>query len=154
MYKSGTTGRIWPTNINSEDDITVFPPDICRSISLAPTAENFTSWQRSKWIGDERVFDNGDTYPSNLCFCTGSECPDLKAGVMNITDCQHGMPAFISYPHFYLADPSYADAVDGLDPAKEKHEFSITLDPTHGTPLELNARLQMNMLLQPISGLT
>lgn len=148
---NGTTGRVWPPSINAKEDITVFLPDICRSISLAP--QNVTT-QESKWIGDERIFDNGDNYSPNICFCTGAECPDLKPGVLNISDCQHGLPAFVSHPHFYLADPSYNDAVDGLHANKEKHEISIAIDPANGMPFEVNTRLQMNILLQPISGLT
>lgn len=148
---NGTTGRVWPPNLNAEEDITVFLPDICRSISLA--AQNLTT-QESKWISDERIFDNGESYPPNICFCTGAKCPDLKPGVLNVSDCQFGSPGFVSHPHFYLADPSFYDAVDGLNPSKEKHEFSITLNSTNGMPFELNNRLQMNILLQPINGLT
>lgn len=152
-HVNGTTGRVWPPNLNTEEDITVFLPDICRSINLTP--DNLrTRTQGSKWIGDERVFDNGVQYPPNACFCTGSDCPDMKPGVLNVSDCQYGLPAFVSYPHFYLADPSYNDAVDGLNPSKEKHEFSITIDPASGMPFEANTRLQMNILLQPICGLS
>lgn len=148
---NGTTGRVWPPNMNAEEDVTVFLPDICRSISLAP--QNLIT-QESKWTGDERIFDNGENYSPNKCFCTGADCPDLKPGLLNVSDCQYGFPAFVSHPHFYLADPSYNDAVDGLYPTKEKHEISITLNSTNGMPLEMNNRLQMNILLQPISGLT
>lgn len=155
---NGTFGKLWPPNLSTDNDITFFMPDMCRSISLAP--ENITtrndSVQAAKWIGDERVFDNGESYSPNTCFCTGSEssCPDLKSGVLNITDCHFGIPAFMSYPHFYLADQTYIESIDGMSPSKEKHEFSIELEPNEGVPVELNARLQMNILLQPINGLT
>lgn len=155
---NGTTGEIWPPKLNPERDITLFVSDICRSVSLAPTKDTVTRHgvDGAKWIGDERVFDNGENYPPNQCFCTGaeSECPDLAPGVYNISDCRFGAPAFISYPHFYLADPSYALAVDGLNASQEKHEFSISLEPNTGIPVEVNAKMQVNVLLQPITGLT
>ncbi|XP_037050598.1 protein croquemort-like [Bradysia coprophila] len=155
---NGTFGKLWPPNLNSDDDITLFMPDMCRSITLAP--ENLTTRngeaEEANWIGDGRVFDNGENYSPNTCFCTGSEpsCPDLKSGVLNVTDCHFNWPAFVSYPHFYLADRSYTDHVDGMSPSKDKHAFSIKLDANKGVPVEINARLQMNVLLQPINGLT
>lgn len=155
---NGTSGEIWPPKLNSEKDLTLFVSDICRSVSLTPTLETVERHgvTGSKWIGDYRVFDNGDKYPPNKCFCTSdqSECPDLKPGVYNVSDCRFGAPAFISYPHFYLADPSYAEAVDGLNATQEKHEFSIALEPNTGIPVEVQAKMQVNILLQPISGLT
>lgn len=153
---NGTNGRLWAPNLNTETDLTVFLTDICRSISLKP--ENSTqrncNFQPMKWIGDERVFDNGENYPPNICFCTGRVCPDLRPGVLNVSDCQFGFPAFISYPHFYLADPTFNDAIDGLNASKEKHEFSVMVESNTGIPLEINARLQMNILLLPIEGLS
>lgn len=155
---NGTTGELWPPKINSTKDISLFSPDICRSISLAPDPDGIEmrGVKGSKWVGDERVFDNGQNYPPNQCFCTGveSECPDLKPGVLNVSDCRFGAPVFMSYPHFYLGDESFAEAVSGLNAIKEKHEFSIALEPSSGIPIQINARMQVNILLQPISGLT
>lgn len=155
---NGTTGELWPPKQNTEGDLTLFVSDICRSVSLAPSQEEVERHGVTgfKWIGDDRVFDNGENYPPNTCFCTGpeSDCPDLKSGVYNVSDCRFGAPAFISYPHFYLGDPSYVDAFDGLNPSQEKHEFSMALEPNTGIPVEVNAKLQVNILLQPISGIT
>jgi len=139
-------------------DLTLFVSDICRSVSLAPVEEKVERYGvvGSKWVGDYRVFDNGETYPPNACFCTSAdeECPDLKTGVYNVSDCRFGAPAFISYPHFYMADPTYAAAIDGLNASKELHEFSMALEPNTGIPVEVNAKMQVNILLQPIAGLT
>ncbi len=156
---NGTSGELWPPKIDPEGDLTLFVSDICRSVSLAPAASEQVERHGvvgSKWIGDSRVFDNGNTYEPNKCFCTSDpeECPDLLPGVYNVSDCRFGAPVFISYPHFYLGDPSYANAFDGLNPSKEKHEFSMALEANTGIPVEVNARMQINVLLQPISGLT
>lgn len=154
---NGTTGELWPPKLNHEKDLTLFVSDICRSVSLAPTGETVVRHgvTGSKWIGDYRVFDNGENYEPNTCFCTGpaEDCPDLKPGVYNVSDCRFGAPAFISYPHFYLGDPSYADAFEGLNATQEKHEFSMALEASTGVPVEVAARMQVNILLQPISGL-
>lgn len=49
-------------------------------------------------------------------------------------------PIYLSFPHFYKADPTLLDAVDGLKPDPEKHEtyfkiqpVSKTLDLVHNT---------------------
>ena len=35
----------------------------------------------------------------------------------------------LSWPHFFQADPSLLDAVEGLEPSKEKHQFHIDILP-------------------------
>lgn len=153
---SGTSGELWPVDMNPTGNITVFVEDVCRPMTLSYA----TDYERfgvvgSKWIGDNKVFDNGQNYPPNSCYCTGyqSSCPDLLPGVQNISDCRFGAPVFVSFPHFYLADPSYVDAVDGVHPDGNLHEFFLALEPRTGIPLEVAARLQINILLQPISGI-
>lgn len=36
---------------------------------------------------------------------------------------------FISHPHFYNADPSLADAVEGLHPSKDQHGLFLDVHP-------------------------
>lgn len=79
-----------------------------------------------QFVGDETMFDNGQTVAEQACFCEG-ECQ--PPGVRNLTRCRQGAPVFVSFPHFYKADPSYTAAVDGLAPNKSLHEFRITLEP-------------------------
>lgn len=40
-----------------------------------------------------------------------------------------GAPAFVSFPHFYAADPSLLSGVYGLHPEEEKHSFYMDLVP-------------------------
>lgn len=69
---------------------------------------------------------SGSLYPENACSCNG-EC--VPSGVLNISACRYGSPGFVSFPHFYTADPYYVDQFDGLTPNKKQHELSITLEP-------------------------
>lgn len=153
---NGTTGELWPPKMNPTAPVNVFATDFCRSVKLTyeSDVERF-GVKGSKWIGDQTVFDNGENYPPNKCFCTGepSSCPDLMSGVLNVSDCRYQAPVFVSFPHFYLADESYLDAIEGMHPTKEEHEFYMALDPNSGIPLEVKAQAQINMLLQPISGI-
>lgn len=54
----------------------------------------------------------------------------------------------MSYPHFYGADEFYVNQVEGLVPDQSKHEFYMTLEPNTGVPLEVAARLQLNILVE------
>ncbi|XP_012271292.1 protein croquemort-like [Orussus abietinus] len=85
------------------------------------------------------------------CYCNGECSP---SGLMNITSCRFGAPGFVSLPHFYNADPMLLDQVVGLYPREENHSFYITLEPTTGIPIDVAARLQINILLQPSSTVT
>jgi len=35
-----------------------------------------------------------------------------------------------------MADASYLEAIEGLQPEREKHEFFMTLEPNAGVPME------------------
>jgi hypothetical protein len=62
--------------------------------------------------------------------------------------CAFNNPFFMSYPHFYMADQSYVDAVEGLTPQKELHESYMTLDEKLSITLETAARFQTNVMLE------
>uniref|UniRef100_A0A1B0D2U3 Protein croquemort n=1 Tax=Phlebotomus papatasi TaxID=29031 RepID=A0A1B0D2U3_PHLPP len=151
---SGTTGEIWPplSTDHSENDIEMFASDICRSLTLSfqkPIEK--LGVKGNRWVADERVLDNGWNYPPASCYCTSdpSSCPDLLPGVLNVSDCQFGAPAFISFPHFYLADEAYRDSIEGMNPSQEEHEFYMALEPQTGIPLDIRGQLQLNLMMTP-----
>uniref|UniRef100_A0AAG5DQF4 Scavenger receptor class B n=1 Tax=Anopheles atroparvus TaxID=41427 RepID=A0AAG5DQF4_ANOAO len=151
----GTTGELWPANKVTPANITLFPSDVCRSITLQ-AGEQIALYnvQGTKYVGDERVFDNGTKYPEASCWCNAdaAHCPDLKPGLFNASACKYGSPTFVSFPHFYLADESYRSSLDGMRPNRTEHEFYIAIEPTTGIPLDVRAQLQINEHLQKIDG--
>lgn len=149
----GTTGEVWPMNLSPTDDITVFVTDLCRPLTLAYDQEQeMLGVMGNRWVGDYRVFDNGDRYLPNRCFGTKWSFPELKTGVQDLSRCRYGAPVFASFPHFYLADKSYVNAVNGIHPQRSEHEFSMNIEPNTGIPLNVDAKIQINMLIQPIKG--
>ena len=68
----------------------------------------------------------GTIYPENRCFCNG-DC--LPSGMLNLSNTRHGYPLFLSLPHFYRADPYYANLIDGVKPDSNIDEFSVTIEP-------------------------
>jgi len=91
----------------------------------------------------------------NECFCLkdeGFSC--FKSGVFNMEPCKRtedlplGAPIALSYPHFYEADQSFHDAVVGLKPEKEKHQFYVDVLPQFGFPLAIRPRFQLNAIIR------
>ncbi|EDW12640.1 protein peste [Drosophila mojavensis] len=148
---NGSAGEFQPQQLQPGGSVGLFTPDMCRTLPLdyVETVE-IEGLQGYKFSGGERSVDNGTLYPENLCFC-GGEC--VPSGVMNISSCRFGSPVFMSYPHFYNADPYYVEQVEGLQPDKKQHEFYMVVEPSTGIPLEVAARFQVNMLVEPIDGI-
>lgn len=149
--KQITTGEPWPLGMDPTGEISVFIMDICRPVTLSYDSEYVHNGVKgSRWVVDDRAFDNGEKYPENKCYCTGNPCPDLMAGVQNMSDCRFGGPIFASFPHFYLGDKYYSESMmTGMHPNKSEHEFSIVVEPNCGSPLKTDAKLQINVLIEP-----
>lgn len=43
-----------------------------------------------------------------------------------------GAPVIVSFPHFYLGDRKYIQAIDGLSPNQEDHQTYLDLNPVQG----------------------
>lgn len=90
------------------------------------------------------MFDNGENVLSRRCYCPNGNCG--PSGALNISSCRYGAPAFVSMPHFYLADASYRDAITGMSPDKEKHQISMTIEPVCILHKTFSSMLYANML--------
>lgn len=141
---------------------------MCRSVLLDFEEEREIHGVKTfKFSGGDRTVDNGTLYPENECYCSGDCVP---SGLFNVSSCRFGTPVFMSFPHFYKADPFYHKQVDGMKPDKNKHEFSMSFEPVRllsnqewcnlywyfvspqktSFPLEIAARFQLNLLVTPI----
>ncbi|PSN44095.1 hypothetical protein C0J52_07656 [Blattella germanica] len=157
---TGYTGELFPP-LEDAQAIDLFASEICSSLTLSKSPEQFSrlGLEGFKFVGDISVFDNGTKFPGKRCYCAKSsligtddiplgieEC--MPSGVRGISKCKFGAPAFVSFPHFYNGDPHYVQSVKGLSPKKELHEFYIAVEPITGIPLDVKARMQINVLLQ------
>lgn len=122
---SGTDGTFYPPYLNRSSIVESFSPDMCRSYGLV-------------YLQDNEI-DGVKTYdfhlPSNIFsasklesegFCQG-KC--LGNGILNISNCYGGVSGFISQPHFLNADEKFYQAIDGLLPNKDIHDFVIHFEP-------------------------
>ncbi|XP_055375789.1 protein peste-like [Condylostylus longicornis] len=154
---NGSGGEFYPPKLKIGGSISLFTPDMCRSLTL-DYVETTTVYgiEGYKYSGGLRSVDNGTQYPENRCFCGGTkDSTCVPSGVMNISSCRFGTPVFMSYPHFFNADPFYINQVEGITPPDpEKHEFYIILEPTTGVALEVAARFQLNILIEEFPGIS
>ncbi|XP_066598162.1 protein croquemort-like [Prorops nasuta] len=123
-----------------------YPHDQAKYFEAVTTTEDFFNAEHSAEANTKSLLeDDPDTVNLGYCYCNG-EC--TPSGLINITACRYGAPAFVSLPHFYKGDPVLLDQVHGLRPSSD-HDFYIILEPTTGVPLRVAARFQVNILLQP-----
>ncbi|XP_015256852.1 PREDICTED: scavenger receptor class B member 1 [Cyprinodon variegatus] len=147
---NGTAGQLWPPFMTKESTLNFYSPDACRSLELV--------YQRSgemqgiplyRFVAPNTMFANGTDYPPNEGFC-----PCRQSGLLNVSSCRHNSPVFISHPHFFNADPALLDYVLGLSPTEEEHGLFIDIHPLTGVPLNVSIRLQLNLYMKRVSGIT
>lgn len=139
----GSAGEFFPPQHSINESLFLFTPDMCRSLAYDYEKDIVHNEIRgNRYTAGLRNIDNGTLYAENKCYPSG-----MPSGVMNISICNYDQPMFISYPHFYLADPSYVEAVEGLMPNKENHESYMTLESKLGITLEVNIFVIFNDFL-------
>uniref|UniRef100_H2VEP6 Scavenger receptor class B member 1 n=1 Tax=Takifugu rubripes TaxID=31033 RepID=H2VEP6_TAKRU len=147
---NGTAGQMWPPFMTEESTLPFYSPDACRSLELV--------YQRSgkmkgiplyRFVAPKTLFANGTDYSPNEGFC-----PCRQSGLLNVSSCRQNSPVFISHPHFFNADPVLLDYVHGLSPNEEDHGLFIDIHPLTGVPLNVSIRLQLNLYMKRVRGIT
>jgi len=156
----GFDGGTLPPGLEKEDSLDIFISLMCRRLNLEFEREEQypNNLVANRYIPPENAMGSHDDddprrrNPDNSCYCVdGFSC--FKSGVLNMAPCKRtpdrpkGAPLALSYPHFYQADPSYLNAVEGLSPDKERHQFYVDLSPEFGFPLAIRPRFQLNIVI-------
>lgn len=122
----GSAGELFPSVIDSSE-ISIFSTDMCQNIPLEHTENSIVKGvDGKKFTIGPGLLDNGTSRIQNNCYCNG-EC--VPSGIVNVSACRYGSPAFMSLPHFYKADTYYLNQIDGMKPRNDNHSFFITLEP-------------------------
>ncbi|CAH2077138.1 unnamed protein product, partial [Iphiclides podalirius] len=144
---SGSAGEYMPHNLTEQSGLMLFVPDLCRTVQLQYTdSGQLGGLPYYKYELAESSFDNSSSSPGNSCFCNG-EC--AWGGVMNVSSCRFGSPSFLSLPHFLHGDPRLRELVTGMEPDPERHSFYFAVEPRLGVPLDVSARFQFNVWIEP-----
>ena len=63
-------------------------------------------------------------------------------------------PAFVSRPHFHLADSFYKDQFQyGIQAKEGVHDSSFWVEPKSSIPVKVEMRLQLNIMLRKVEGI-
>ncbi|KAI1905385.1 hypothetical protein AGOR_G00015620 [Albula goreensis] len=147
---NGTAGQMWPPFMTPESTLPFYSPDACRSMELVyQRPGEVAGIPIYRYIAPTTLFANGTDYPPNEGFC-----PCRQSGILNVSSCRHNSPVFISHPHFFNADPYLRSAVLGLDPTEQDHGLFIDIHPETGVPLNVSIRLQLNLYIKKVSGIS
>lgn len=144
---TGSAGELFPPQL-SQKDLVFFSSDLCMSAKLFYNGtQDHGGLNSYRYWGTNHTFANGSTIPGNECYCVGSTCAPM--GLLNAESCRMGAPAFVSFPHFYAADPFLLSGVYGLHPDEKQHSFYMDLVPGLGVPAAVSVKLQINIHLRP-----
>ncbi|XP_029300606.1 scavenger receptor class B member 1 isoform X1 [Cottoperca gobio] len=147
---NGTAGQMWPPFMTRESTLEFYSPDACRSMELVYQRDGVMKGiPLYRYVAPKTLFANGTDYAPNEGFC-----PCRQSGLLNVSSCRHNSPVFISHPHFFNADPVLLDYVQGLNPTEEEHGLFIDIHPLTGVPLNVSIRLQLNLFMKKVSGIT
>ncbi|KAM9735633.1 lysosome membrane protein 2-like isoform 1-T1 [Menidia menidia] len=148
----GSDGSAFHPLLDKNERIYIFTPDLCRTIYM-----DFEKDVEVKGIPAYRftpprsVLASKEENPLNEGFCVSpGEC--LGTGLLKVSPCRKGAPVVASFPHFFLADEKYVQAVSGLSPKRKHHQTYLDLNPTTGVIVRANKRAQVNILINRITG--
>nr|XP_042898247.1 uncharacterized protein LOC107437591 [Parasteatoda tepidariorum] len=145
----GTNAEVGPPVRENQTTYTFFQPIFCRSMTFDYVGSRHHRGIESKrFKNSAKVFANAKDNPDNYCFDESYKLNQtsspIPSGVFNISSCQFNAPVLLSFPHFYLADDSYLDKVNGLNPNASLHESYIDVEPVTGASVSLAMRFQVN----------
>ncbi|XP_076643032.1 scavenger receptor class B member 1 [Halictus rubicundus] len=155
----GTDGSMFPPHwVERPDNATVdvYATDVCRRIPF-----EFERREYSNGIPTYRFQIPSNFFTTtpdeNSCFCpkesndnASRRCP--PAGMFNVSTCRFGSPLLVSFPHFYAADKSLFDEIDGLTPTREHRESYIDLHQRLGLTVAARLKLQLNLEVRKAVG--
>ncbi|CAM9173828.1 unnamed protein product [Lampetra fluviatilis] len=131
---NGTQGQMWPPFHDPKLPLRFFSPEACRSLQMEPVGKGSSlGIPVVRFMAPSWLFANGSDHADNAGFYSS---------------------AFISHPHFYNGDASLRDGVTGLDPVADLHEMFIDLHPLTGVPVNVSIRLQLNMMVKGVEGIS
>lgn len=147
---NGTAGQMWPPFMTKESTLPFYSPDACRSMELVyQRPGHMKGIPYYRFVAPTSLFANGTDYEPNEGFC-----PCRQSGLLNVSSCRHNSPVFISHPHFFNADPVLLDFVQGLAPTEREHGLFIDIHPDTGVPMNVSIRLQLNLYMKTVPGIT
>ena len=106
------------------DQAKIFKPTTTTEDVIENSSESMSEYSDN----DPDIINIGNCFYNDEC---------TPSGLLNVSACRYGSPAFFSLPHFHKADPTVLNAVDGLRPNDRDHTCALTVEPVSGYLEEL-----------------
>lgn len=147
---NGTDGTSFHPLIEKDDILYVFSSDLCRSLyTVYDSTKTVKQISAFRFIAPANVFANVTINPDNAGFCVpAGNC--LPSGLLNVSACKQGAPIVLSSPHFYQADESVINSIEGINPNRDDHETFLDVNPLTGILLRGAKRIQVNVHVRQI----
>ncbi|XP_050524925.1 scavenger receptor class B member 1 [Daktulosphaira vitifoliae] len=137
-----------PREITKSDIVHIYDKDLCRVWALRYRKDIVKDGVTAGYYTpDDNLLETSAVNPDNKCFCEDSTDCTIK-GLQYIGPCQFNAPVYLSFPHFYNADPKLLEDVEGLQPDQEKHETFMKIQQRLGVPLEARVKVQLNLKVE------
>lgn len=152
--EGSSDGLFPPGDAENRDTLAIFSTDLCRKLQFSKETSP-ASPHEVHGIPAEK-FELSPTNFANSSVCSDNSCynNNIPSGVQNVTTCKMKSPAFISRPHFHLADPYYQQQFQyGVQPLEGVHDSALWIEPKSSIPLKVEMRLQLNILLDKVEGI-
>eukprot|EP00090_Calanus_glacialis_P047207 TRINITY_DN9663_c0_g1_i5.p1 TRINITY_DN9663_c0_g1~~TRINITY_DN9663_c0_g1_i5.p1 ORF type:complete len:421 (-),score=128.04 TRINITY_DN9663_c0_g1_i5:26-1225(-) len=150
LVRGSSDGLFPPGLTSSTDSISIYSTDLCRPLHFTRS-----STQDVHGIPVQK-FDLAASNFANSSVCAENACynNNIPSGVQNVTQCKMESPAFVSRPHFHLADPFYKEQFQyGVHAKEGAHDSSFWVEPKSSIPVKVEMRLQLNVLLRKVEGI-
>uniref|UniRef100_A0A8C5Q5Z1 Platelet glycoprotein 4 n=1 Tax=Leptobrachium leishanense TaxID=445787 RepID=A0A8C5Q5Z1_9ANUR len=148
---NGTDAASFPPNVDKNQPLYFFSPEICRSIyGLFDKEYVLKGITLYRFVIPSAALASPTVNPDNQCFCTETvlsrNC--TGAGVLDLRACQGGKPIFLTLPHYLHASDFIKESVDGLNAIEEEHQTFVDVEPITGFTMNFARRLQVNVMFQ------
>ncbi|CAL7951820.1 unnamed protein product [Xylocopa violacea] len=147
--KGCTEGELFPRNLDKRAVFRVYRKAFCRTVPIVFKEEITLENGLLGYLYNlpDNFLDPPDENPDNACYCRNrKKC--LKKGLSDMSPCYYNIPAALSLPHFIYTNSNLAENVEGLNPDPERHATRVILEPTTGIPLNVNSRVQVNLITE------
>ncbi|XP_015175298.1 PREDICTED: lysosome membrane protein 2-like [Polistes dominula] len=153
----GTDGTMFPPKWiqNLSTPLYIYIKEFCKQMKF-----NFHDYNQVQGVPSLKYkmsLDSFQVSTQETCYCpivnldsNERKCP--PSGTLNISSCYDDLPVLVSMPHFYGADESLINSVDGLKPEQELHESTIDLHQFLAIPMNGSLRLQLNVEVKKAIG--
>eukprot|EP01024_Parvocaulis_polyphysoides_P025293 TRINITY_DN230_c1_g3_i1.p2 TRINITY_DN230_c1_g3~~TRINITY_DN230_c1_g3_i1.p2 ORF type:complete len:348 (-),score=41.79 TRINITY_DN230_c1_g3_i1:530-1507(-) len=145
----GTNAYQFQPNLTKNSTLTVWTADLYR-------VANFEYLETVHWEGIElyrfipskELFEINPKYDQNIYGLVNITGPKA-AGPLGDPKKSPGPQILVSLPNFCNVDSSVVDLVEGMECTDSEHQLYLDVEPTLGTTMHAQIRLQMNTHISP-----